>query len=167
MTPRDRSSHRLHGDDASGRLPLIPLAGLAPSPRAERSTLDDLGPRHIVTIDDAPEIRTLLFDLLCGEGYRVSAFAAPPSPCQLAGLAPDLVVLDLLYNGDASGLPFVAALRVHPALRTLPLVVCTGASDAAERAERELAALDVGVVLKPFDIETLLEEIDRRLRRRP
>ena len=43
------------------------------------------------------------------------------------------------------------------------MVVCTGASDTARQAEAELAALDVGVVLKPFDIETLLAEIARRI----
>jgi CheY-like chemotaxis protein len=119
--------------------------------------------RHVVAVDDAPEIRELLVDLLQSEGYRVSAFATLPAIEALAELAPDAIVLDLLYNGESVGLGFIAAMRAESAFRSAPIVVCTGASDVARQVEAELARLDVGVVLKPFDIETLLSEIASRL----
>ncbi|HEX5498507.1 MAG TPA: hypothetical protein VFX03_04735, partial [Thermomicrobiales bacterium] len=81
-----------------------------------------------------------------------------------AGVAPDLIVLDLLYQGQPTGLESIVALRADARFQTMPIVVCTGASDIVGRQGEALAALDVGVVLKPFDIETLLAETARRLR---
>jgi CheY-like chemotaxis protein len=149
---------------ASGRLRVIPNPTASWEPYVARAADGEPIPqRHVVAVDDAPEIRALLADLLQSEGYRVSTFAAPPSLADLSALAPDPIVLDLLYHGQKSGLAFIAAMRADPALRGAPMVVCTGASDTARQAEADLTALDVGVILKPFDIETLLTEIARRI----
>lgn len=163
MTARDHPIDRLPGA-AAGHLQIVPAPPAEWSPlAAEAAGAETARRRHVVVVDDAPEIRALLCDLLQSEGYRTSAFAAPPSPRELAEVAPDAIVLDLLYNGQRVGVDFIAALRAEPLLQSAPIVICTGASDATRRAELELAMLDVGVVLKPFDIETLLSEIARRL----
>jgi CheY-like chemotaxis protein len=163
MPPRDHPIALWRRPGAGGRFKLVPAIPER-LPLTEQTTVSGLlRRRHIVAVDDAPDIRALLTDLLQGEGYRVSTLATLPTMRELAAMAPDLIVLDLLYHGDYVGLPFIATLRADPALRTVPLVICTGATDAVERAEPAFATHDVGVVLKPFDIETLLAEIARRL----
>ncbi|HEU5433286.1 MAG TPA: response regulator [Thermomicrobiales bacterium] len=166
MPARDQSTDEFTyaGAGAAGHLRVVSPERASPAMESTIAASPARG--HVVAVDDAPEIRDLLADLLQSDGYRVTTLAAPPGPGELAGLAPDLIVLDLLYHGECSGLDFISGLRGDPAFQALPMVVCTGASDAARQVEAALAQFDVGMVLKPFDIETLLSEIAQRLARR-
>lgn len=167
MSACDQSIDRVPAVSASApdNLRVVPPPALAALAAEAMPTLS-LAQRHVVAVDDAPEIRQLLADLLQSDGYRVTTLAALPEPPELTRLGPDLIMVDLLYHGERSGLDFIAGLRADPAFRALPMVVCTGASDVARQFEAALARFDVGVVFKPFDIETLLSEIARRLTRR-
>lgn len=46
-------------------------------------------------------------------------------------------------------------LRMDPRAAPIPIVLCTGAAQEVENLAAHLAAMDIQVVLKPFDIATL------------
>ena len=77
---------------------------------------------HILIVDDDAEIRSLLRRYLESQGFRVST-AADRRECeaQLEGLAPDLVVLDVMLP-DGSGLEICRSLvETRPQLRIILL----------------------------------------------
>lgn len=78
-------------------------------------------------------------------------------------MAPVILLLDLSLPGS-SGWSVLAALRAHPALRTVPVLIVTAQREAVARvAELQDPWLDL--VLKPFELTTLLEQVTRLLQR--
>ena len=73
---------------------------------------------------------------------------------------PDLLVLDFLIQDEGKGLQFLQMLRMDRETRDIPVVVCTAAK-LVEELQMHLDAMGVGVVLKPFDIDHLLAQIDK------
>ena len=125
------------------------------------------GPPHILAVDDDETILDLFREVLGDdEGYRVSLRASAPAPAEVADLAPDLIVLDLLLGGDAGGLDLHAALRLDPRTREIPVVLCSAAHEHVRRLGADQLGAGVGLVLKPFDLDELLAEIQQGLRRR-
>ena len=121
------------------------------------------GPRHVLVMDDAPDVLALRRELLEDEGYRVSASPTILSADRIALLAPDLIITDLRFEARrvAPGAP--APWRADPRLGRVPVVLCTAAHLAAERMAGELAAQRVRVVHKPFDLDRLLGEVAEAL----
>lgn len=120
---------------------------------------------HVLVMDDAEEVLGLLRAALEEEGYRVSS---SPTVVDLDGvkrLAPDLILLDLVFGGEPRGLPFLRRLRGDPVVAGVPVVVCSGAVDAIRRLGPGAGGGEVGLVLKPFDLDELLGEM-RALRER-
>jgi CheY-like chemotaxis protein len=71
--------------------------------------------------------------------------------------APDAVVLDLqLPHLDGAG--FIRELRDHPGRGRVPLLVVSGAAQAADAADRLGAD---ALVRKPFDLDELLGAVHR------
>ena len=120
---------------------------------------------HVLVVDDAPELRALFRDALEGEGYRVSLAAAAPDPNEVARLAPDLVLLDLLL-GDDEGVAWelVQRLREDSRLATVPVLVCSAATRLLQRLEPGLRNLGAAVVPKPFDLDDFLRVVERCVR---
>jgi DNA-binding response OmpR family regulator len=55
-------------------------------------------------------------------------------------------------------------LRAHEEMRTIPIVLCTGAEDAVESVRPRLDALGVPIVVKPFSLDELERALARALR---
>ena len=123
--------------------------------------------RHILAGDDSPEILELFRDLREAEGYRVSLSAGALSLDQVKRVDPDLVILDhMIGEGEGSGWQLLQELRRDPETADLPVVVCTGAVHRVRENEALLEQLGVPVVLKPFDIDRLVDIVDRTWHRR-
>jgi len=96
------------------------------------------GARNILVVDDDPDIRTALSELLESEGYQVQA--APNGAVALAqlraGARPCAIVLDLMMP-HMNGWEFRAAQLGDPELREIPIVLLTasGYTEATVRAE--------------------------------
>lgn len=118
---------------------------------------------QVLVVDDEPAIQRLISALLKTEGYEVrTARDGQEALNLLQDWEPDLIVLDLMMP-VMDGRAFRAAqLQLDPAT-TVPLIVLT-----AHRTDHGAAdGLGAAAVLtKPFEIDELIEAVDRSLRAR-
>jgi signal transduction histidine kinase/DNA-binding response OmpR family regulator len=87
------------------------------------------GPRHLLIVDDDPNIRQLLRQELAGEGYRVSEADSGVRGLELVEAdPPDLVILDVRMP-HLNGFAVAARLRADPSTLSLPIILHTVAED--------------------------------------
>jgi CheY-like chemotaxis protein len=117
----------------------------------------------ILLVEDDPQSRRALAELLCRAGFRVEV--TTDGALALAALdrvRPSLILLDLLMPG-LDGLEFVRRLRARPEgdVKNLPVVVISGVVDDPERLA-QLSELHVhDHVPKPINFDNLLELVGR------
>jgi CheY-like chemotaxis protein len=115
---------------------------------------------HIVAINDDAMVLGLLRDSLDDAGYQVTTQSwLDPDLGRLAALAPDLIVLDYMWAGDDNGWAYLQALRLDPGTASIPIVLCTAAVREVEALASHLDEMKVQVVLKPFNVDRLLDVI--------
>ncbi len=128
----------------------------------------DDGPQHILVIDDALDLVAIYRELLEDEGYRVSVELSPDlMPDSILALAPDLILVDLLFGHEPRGYELIESLKGHPATRDIPVLVCSADAHLLHDLSGQLLAWDCGVLLKPFSLDALLEAIAACLRSSP
>jgi PAS domain S-box-containing protein len=117
--------------------------------------------RHLLVVDDEPENREMLTDLLTAAGFSIeTADTAEQALARLAAAGGvDLVLMDKRLPG-MDGYQAIARLRELPGGRTLPVVVVT-ASGAADEQDLAFAAGADGYAAKPVKRKRLLQEIGR------
>jgi two-component system nitrogen regulation response regulator NtrX len=110
---------------------------------------------YILVVDDEQEIAELLGDLLDDEGYTVRCAHSALAALAIAEEHPPALILFDMTLPDLNGADFINRYRrlAHP---PVPLVALSGIADLAERAS-EIGA--DAYVLKPFEIDALLETI--------
>jgi CheY-like chemotaxis protein len=132
------------------------------------ATAGNQSQKHIFVINDTIAILELFTALLEDEGYRVTTDGFTIEMIELLKRVkaerPDLLVLDFLIQDEGKGWQFLQMLKMDRETRDIPVVVCTAAVKLVEDLQPHLDAMGVGVVLKPFDIEHLLSEIDKMWR---
>jgi len=118
-------------------------------------------PAHILVVDDDKRLRELLRRYLSEQGFLVTAAAsAAEARERLAGLAFDLIVLDVMMPGE-SGLELTRALRRE---NQVPILLLTAMSEGEDR----IAGLETGAddyLTKPFEPRELVLRIRTILRR--
>lgn len=118
-------------------------------------------PFRILVVDDAPDNREMLIDLLEPLGVTVVTAESGTSALQLLSQSTpfDLVLMDKRMP-EMDGYETIRRLRTIPGREKIPVLVVTasGAGDEQELAE---AAGANGYVSKPVHREKLLEEIGR------
>ncbi|HEU0164282.1 MAG TPA: response regulator [Thermomicrobiales bacterium] len=120
------------------------------------SILDGAQP-HILAINHSPEVLTLLEELLREEGYRVTTRSHLDRDLRdFSTVSPDLIVIDYMWATDDDNWSLLQLLRMNPATRDIPIVLCTGAVREAQALESHLFEMRIRVVYKPFDIGVLL-----------
>lgn len=111
---------------------------------------------HVLVVDDAPTIRSLVSIILESEGYHVTTAANGKEALERIAIdPPDLVLLDLV-------MPVMSGWELQEALRarscTIPVVLMS----ADQRARAEAARHGAGGCLpKPFDPDVLLQTVAR------
>ena len=127
--------------------------------------MTDVTPKpHILAINNEPSVLDLFRELLQEEGYRVSTREyVDKNMDTLVALNPDLIIMDYMWAGDDSGWSLLQMLRMHPETAKIPIVVCTGAKREMEDLGDHLLGMGIRVVLKPFELDSLLEAIARGL----
>lgn len=116
---------------------------------------------HILVIDDDRRIRELLKRYLAEHGYRVTtAENAADARAKLAGLAFDLLVVDVMMPGE-SGIEFTSSLRRSSAV---PILMLTARGETEDRIEGLESGAD-DYLAKPFEPRELLLRIGTILKR--
>ncbi len=153
---------------ASGRL-LSRVGGSGYEAGALESD-DNAGPedqgQHIVIVNDDTSFLRLMRDLLSKEGGRrvSTSFVGGEAYRIVRDLQPDLVVLDLVLGSNATGgWRALDLLTLDPVTRHIPVIVCSAATVQLHQHEEWLARFDVHVLLKPFDLASLLDKINLTL----
>lgn len=122
------------------------------------------GKTRVLVVNDTQEILELFREILEEEGYEVvlSSFGVQELT-DIRKVKPDLIILDFLFGGEPHGWQLLQKIRMTRDLKNLPVIVCTAAIQMAKELEGHLTAKNVGLVLKPFDIDDLVEEVRRAL----
>jgi CheY-like chemotaxis protein len=111
----------------------------------------------ILIVEDDPDFRDTLTDLLQFEGYQVANVANGEEALEHLrhSAAPCIILLDLMMP-VMSGWEFREQQRQDPALAQIPVAILTGVRNSADR----VAALDaVGYFQKPVNIDDLLSTV--------
>lgn len=121
-------------------------------------------PVRIMVVNDTQEILELFDDLLTSEGYEVILYSfAIQDLDEIERHKPDLIVLDYIFGGERLGWQLLQKLKMRRSTAGIPVVVCTAAKRQVEEIEGHLAAMGVSVVLKPFNVDDLLNTVRRTL----
>jgi two-component system, OmpR family, phosphate regulon response regulator OmpR len=131
------------------------------NPQKAGQAIPDEDTPHILVIDDDRRIRELLKRYLADHGYRVTtAENAADARAKLAGLAFDLLVVDVMMPGE-SGVELTASLRRSS---SVPILMLTARGETEDRIKGLESGAD-DYLGKPFEPRELLLRIGTILRR--
>jgi CheY-like chemotaxis protein len=117
--------------------------------------------RHVLVVNDTQEILDLFREILEDEGYRVSLFTYTFRDLDdILEQKPDLIILDFMINGEDSGWQLLQKMKLNRETARIPVIVCTAALGLVRQLEGHLKEKKVGIVVKPFDIDDLIREIN-------
>lgn len=115
-------------------------------------------PRTILVVDDEPDIREFLKDILEEKGFLVtSAEDGIAAYQQVTEVRPDLILLDVEMPRE-TGTGFYRKLTRRKELRDIPVILVSG-----YHTRHIAVSKGVTVVDKPIEEKKLLREIDRLL----
>ena len=119
--------------------------------------------KRILIIDDDPGILFSLELLLQDAGYEVDTSTQDGEFAEAAVMnrPPDLIILDILLSGHDGG-TICKHLKSQERTNHIPIILISAHPNA--RAISDEAGAD-GFVAKPFDVDTLLEQVEQLLQR--
>lgn len=122
---------------------------------------------HIAVINDDTAFLALMEELLQNqEGYRISTCHEGDAGYGFVKVnQPDLVILDLVFNHAETGWRTLELLTLDPDTRQIPIILCTAAETHIQEHGAWLQRFDIETLPKPFDLEVLLEAVQRVLSR--
>jgi CheY-like chemotaxis protein len=108
---------------------------------------------HIFVVEDDPDVRTSIAEILRDEGYDVGEFSNLDDTLGVlrSGARPCVILMDLLMPG-MTGQEFLDTVRSDAALSQIHVVMITGARTPAPGIE---------VLRKPFDLSDLVGTVAR------
>jgi DNA-binding response OmpR family regulator len=119
---------------------------------------------RIMVVNDTKEILELFEEILTDEGYEVILYSyAIHDLDEVKRVRPDLIILDYIIGDEKVGWQLLQKLKMDRQTAGIPIIVCSGALRRLRELEGWLREKNVGVVLKPFDVDDLLSEIRRML----
>lgn len=117
--------------------------------------------KHILVVDDQPQLLQTIQDVLGDRGYRVDTCDLSAEAADLVReLKPDLVLLDLNMPG-MSGWEVLEVLRLSPDTRGVPIVISSADFTALQQRESLLGSKGIEVLYRPFDIDELYSLVER------
>ncbi|HEX2172106.1 MAG TPA: response regulator [Dehalococcoidia bacterium] len=116
----------------------------------------------ILVVDDDPDLRSVISDVLELEGYPVAVAGDGAEALEVVeDVKPPLVLLDPTMP-VLNGREFIQTLRDRGV--DAPVLIMTGSEDADGWARQVGAA---GVIKKPFELDELLDTVERQCRPKP
>ena len=120
----------------------------------------------VLVVDDNADVRLLMATVLGTGGYRVMEAGSGDEALAMTVQAdvPDAIVLDVQMP-LLDGWDTLAGIRESPRFGDVPVVLCTVKSSAADRMRGWKLGCD-GYLVKPFDIDDLLQEVESAIAKR-
>jgi DNA-binding response OmpR family regulator len=120
---------------------------------------------RILVVNDTQEILELFRMFLeQEEGYEVILAGTPMQQVtDVEHINPDLIVLDLVFGDEKTGLQMLQMLRMQRSTASIPVIVCTAALDLVREQEGYLVSQGVRVLYKPFDLDHLSTHVKQLL----
>ena len=120
---------------------------------------------RILVVNDTQEILELFRIFLEEEeGYEVVLAGTPmQSIKEVEQINPDLIILDLIFGDEKTGLQMLQMLKMQRSTATIPVIVCTAALDLVREQEGYLVSQGVHVIYKPFDLDHLRANVKQLL----
>lgn len=112
----------------------------------------------ILVIDDDPDILDAVEIVLLDEGFNVMTSTNPDKIIQSATI-PDLFLIDIWMSGK-NGKDICITLKKNEKTKDIPVILFSANRDTQQIAE---AAGADDYILKPFNIDELLEKIQKQL----
>ena len=114
--------------------------------------------KKIILLDDARFMRQIMQDIMDKKGHELHTCACGKELFELLEtMEPDLILLDIMLDGE-SGLEILKELKEkRPELKVLMLSALS--TEYAVKTAKERGA--EGFIVKPFNVETLLEKVER------
>ncbi len=118
--------------------------------------------KTILIVDDSASVRWMVTFILKGEGYNVlEAVDGEDGLTKLSSADVHLVITELNMS-KLDGLGFIKKIRENLKFALIPILMMTMESQA-EKNEAGKAAGATGWIIKPFQIEQLLDDVQKVL----
>lgn len=115
----------------------------------------------ILVIDDDPGIQMALSAILEDEGHQVMiAGDGIQALAVLEGAEPDLILLDIMMP-QLDGIALMRELDRRQLARSVPIVVLTA---DRQMSQARLPIAPAGYIAKPFELDELIEVVERLAR---
>ena len=118
-------------------------------------------PNHtVLVVEDDPDVRSALAELLSGEGYDVATTSDGGEALDTlrAGLQPSVILLDLMMP-NVDGWDFRRAQLDDPKLAAVPVVLLTASGFQPDSMRSERGRLEM--LPKPVQAHVLLDTVAR------
>jgi DNA-binding response OmpR family regulator len=121
-----------------------------------------MGRKHIFAVNGDPDFLNLLRILFQRAEYAVTTTNFVPNTFeQIAALAPDLLLVDLVW-ADRAGWALLARLRAEARTRGIPVVVVSTTPAYLERVKADPDRYGGDITLaKPFGVDDILAAVRR------
>ena len=121
--------------------------------------------RRILVVEDQPDNRRIMRDLLASVGYEMIEAIDGEAGVRLADeQRPELILMDIQLPG-LDGYEATRRIKAEPELRAIPIIVVTSYALSGDDAKARAAGAD-DYVAKPFSPRQLLAMIRKHLGRR-
>ena len=122
----------------------------------------------IAVVNNDTDFLNLMDELLTLEGYRtIVCREGERAYALMKEVRPALIVLDIRLEHAESGWTILELLRLDPATTKIPVIVCSADTPFLREKAPALHQLHCDILEKPFDLDMLLEKIDRALEHNP
>jgi CheY-like chemotaxis protein len=119
--------------------------------------------KTVLVVEDDPWIRSLMADLLAGEGYSVVQASDGKAGLSMAEEnEPDVILLDLAMP-EKSGLDVLHELKSSKPTQDIPVIVVSAYAMLMMGSDARRAD---GVIQKPFDLADLLLQVEQAATKR-
>jgi CheY-like chemotaxis protein len=118
----------------------------------------------IVVADDDPLMNLVLQETLLYAGYDVlCCFSGGEAERVIQRVVPDIAIVDMQMECKDAGLRLIETVRQDPRTSALSVVVCSADLLYLDSCRERLAGYGAEIVLKPFELDYLLETVRRML----
>lgn len=123
---------------------------------------DESTEKVIAVVNNDRTFLGLMNRLLSEEGYKTSVWTQREGAYEfIKQEQPDLVILDIVMEEPEAGWTVLELLRLDPSTAEIPVIVCSADHQTLVQKEELLSRLRSDVLEKPFDLQTMIDMVQR------